>query len=116
MTRASLTIHALPEKRRTRAGIKVTLAAALALAVASNAWAQVGQPGRLLASNCFQCHGTNGKGPGFERLAGDSASSIYKELKAYQSKNKSNDIMAVHASGYTDAQLQALANWLSTQR
>jgi len=116
MTRTRMTIHALPEKRRAMAGIKVTLAAALALAAAGNAWAQVGQPGRLLASNCFQCHGTNGKGPGFDKLAGKSASSIYKELKDYQTKNKSNDIMAVHASGYTDAQLQALANWLSTQR
>ncbi len=27
-------------------------------------------PGRLLASNCFQCHGTDGRGDGtFERLA-----------------------------------------------
>ena len=24
--------------------------------------------GRLLASNCFQCHGTNGKGPGFATI------------------------------------------------
>jgi cytochrome c553 len=109
---ASLTIHVVPGKT----SIKATLAAVLALAVAGGAWAQVGQPGRLLASNCFQCHGTNGKGPGFERLAGDSASSIYNKLKSYQTKNASNDIMARHAMGYTDAQLQALANWLSTQR
>ena len=36
--------------------------------------------GRLLASNCFQCHGTSGKGPGFERLAGLPAAEILAEL------------------------------------
>ncbi|MFD2451435.1 c-type cytochrome [Ideonella paludis] len=35
--------------------------------------------GRLLASNCFQCHGTNGAGPGFDRLAGKSANEILKK-------------------------------------
>ena len=38
--------------------------------------------GRLLASNCFACHGTNGRpAGGFDRLAGESASEIYDELK-----------------------------------
>ena len=73
-------------------------------------------PGRLLASNCFQCHGTNGRGPGFERLAGQSASELYEELKEFQAGKEGNSIMAKHAWGYTDAQLQALASWLSTQK
>ena len=72
--------------------------------------------GRLLASNCFQCHGTNGKGPGFDRLAGKSASRLYSALKEFQAGQEGNGIMAKHALGYTDAQLQALAQWLSTQR
>lgn len=87
-----------------------------ALAAAGTAQAQVGQAGRLLASNCFQCHGTNGKGPGFDTLAGKSASEIYKDLKEFQSGKEGNGIMAKHAMGYTDAQLQALAAWLATQR
>ena len=73
-------------------------------------------PGRLLASNCFQCHGTNGKGPGFETLAGKSASELYKEMKEFQSGKEGDNIMARHVMGYTDAQLQSLAQWLSTQR
>lgn len=98
-----------------------TLTAAVALAMnlaiaTTPAWAQVGQPGRLLASNCFQCHGTNGKGPGFDKLAGKSASSLYSDLKEFQAGQEGNGIMAKHALGYTDAQLQALAQWLSTQR
>lgn len=88
----------------------------LALASSRPAQAQTSPSGRLLASNCFQCHGTNGKGPGFERLSGESADEIYKELKEFQSGKEGNGIMAKHALGYTDAQLRALSDWLSRQR
>ena len=42
------------------------------LLLAAPAFAQTADNGRLLASNCFQCHGTNGKPSvgGFDRLAG----------------------------------------------
>ena len=73
-------------------------------------------PGRLLASNCFQCHGTNGKGPGFDRLAGKSASELYNELQSFKSGKEGTGLMAKHAMGYSDAQLMAIAKWLSTQR
>ena len=92
------------------------LLAALLLAGTATTQAQTVPNGRLLASNCFQCHGTNGNGPGFDRLAGKSASSIYNDLKEFQSGKEGNGIMAKHALGYTDAQLQALSQWLSTQR
>ncbi len=72
--------------------------------------------GRLLASNCFQCHGTNGKGPGFDQLAGKSVNEIYEELKEFQSGKEGPGIMTRHAQGYTDAQLRSLSAWLSTQR
>ena len=83
---------------------------------AAQAQTAVSPAGRLLASNCFQCHGTNGKGPGFEKLAGKSASELYKEMKEFQSGKEGDNIMARHVMGYSDAQLQALAQWLSTQR
>jgi cytochrome c553 len=88
------------------------------VAVSSIAWAQTPPAGRLLASNCFQCHGTNGKGPGFDRLAGESAAEIYEELIEMRAKatDAGKDIMTKHALGYTDAQLRQLAQWLSTQR
>jgi cytochrome c553 len=80
------------------------------------AQAEVGQPGRLLASNCFQCHGTNGKGPGFDSLAGKSANEIYKELKEFQSGKEGNGIMAKHTMVYTDAQMRQISTWFSTQK
>lgn len=72
-------------------------------------------PGRLLASNCFQCHGTNGAGPGFDNLAGKSARSIFEAMKELQASKEGEDIMSKHSRGYTDDQLNLLAEWLSLQ-
>ena len=72
--------------------------------------------GRLLASNCFQCHGTNGSG-GFEKLAGTSASEIYGDLKEFASGKEDPDgIMAAHTMGFSDDQLKSIANYFSSIR
>ena len=62
--------------------------------------------GRLLASNCFQCHGTGGNG-GFEKIRGDAS-----EVKEYLGKVANRDIMTAHAQGYTIAQLDAIIAYL----
>lgn len=90
--------------------------AALCCATPVQAQATTPPAGRLLASNCFQCHGTNGRGPGFDKLAGKSASELYKELKEFQAGKEGDGIMARHSMGFSDAQLLALSQWLSTQR
>jgi len=93
------------------------VAVAIALAsAATTSFAQAVPAGRLLASNCFQCHGTNGRGPGFDTLAGKSANELYGELKEFQSGKEGKGIMAKHSWGYTDAQIRLLADWLSKQR
>ena len=63
--------------------------------------------GRLLASNCFQCHGTGGSG-GFDKIRGSDAA----EIRAYLSRPANSSIMAAHAQGYTAAQLDALIAYL----
>lgn len=63
--------------------------------------------GRLLASNCFQCHGTMGTG-GFEKIRGSDAN----EVLEYLTKTANKDIMAAHAQGYTRAQLQSIVAYL----
>ena len=97
-------------------GVRFLFTGLALVASVASAQTTVGQPGRLLASNCFQCHGTNGKGPGFDSLAGKSSSEIYKELKELASGKEGSGIMAKHAMGYTDTQLLALSSWLATQR
>lgn len=63
--------------------------------------------GRLLASNCAQCHGTNGAA-GFEDIRGESAG----ELLEFQAKPAGSNIMAAHAQGYTPEQLNKIAAYL----
>ncbi len=67
----------------------------------------VNTTGRLLASNCFQCHGTGGVG-GFDNIRGSEAS----EVREYLSKPANSNIMAAHAQGYTRAQLDAIIAYL----
>ena len=72
--------------------------------------------GRLLASNCFQCHGTNGSG-GFDKLTGKTASELYGDLKEFASgKEDPAGIMAAHAMGFSDDQLKAIASYFSSIR
>lgn len=100
-----------PKKMRLRSLIGLSIALASFGAAAQTA----AEPpaGRLLASNCFQCHGYNGKSSiGFERLAGESAAEIYKELREMRSKG-SPDMMDMHARGYSDAQIRLIADYLS---
>lgn len=73
--------------------------------------------GRLLASNCFNCHGTDGHpNGGFDQLAGESASEIVKELKEMAAKTEEGGIMRIHAMGYTDEQLWQLGTYFASQR
>ena len=97
--------------------IVITLAALGAAQAGAQQAVAPPPPGRLLASNCFQCHGTDGRGDGtFERLAGKSANDIYGDLREMKAENKRGDIMTIHALGYTDAQVRAIAEYLSKQK
>lgn len=69
-------------------------------------------PGRLLAAQCAQCHGTDGRG-GFEAIAGKPASDLYNDLREMKQRPPET-IMDRQARGYTDAQLRAIAEYLAT--
>jgi len=70
-------------------------------------------PGRVLASNCFQCHGTNGYG--YEHLAGEDASGIISELNEMKAKDPRKNIMNAHARAYTAEEIKIIANYISNQ-
>ncbi len=70
--------------------------------------------GQLLASQCAQCHGTNGGGPGFDEIGGKSADDLYGDLLEMKYTTQIESIMDRQARGYTDAQLYDLSNYLST--
>ena len=71
-------------------------------------------PGQLLASQCFQCHGTDGRAVGgFESVAGKSAESMYKTLLE-MSRRRPENIMDLQARAFTPDQLRLIAEYLST--
>lgn len=84
----------------------LTGAALLVAAVPASA-----ESGRLLASQCAQCHGTNGAGPGFEQIAGKDLFNDLMDMKYRPIEG----IMDRQARGYTDEQLQLIADYLSNQ-
>ncbi len=65
---------------------------------------------RLLASQCAQCHGTNGTG--METLAGESYGELIDELNEMKQKTDL-DIMHLQARGYSDAQIDLIADYFS---
>lgn len=82
--------------------------------------------GRLLASNCTQCHATNAlpKASGYDSLVGKSYYDIYGELKDLAQKfnttthtctesDPKDCLMAVYAKPYTDQEMQDIAWYLS---
>ncbi|MEY2681384.1 MAG: hypothetical protein RL661_1615 [Pseudomonadota bacterium] len=71
--------------------------------------------GRLLASQCFQCHNAKGGSTGFDRITGESVNEIVGEMKEMQAKAASEpEIMHSQALIYTDAEITALAKYLSS--
>jgi sulfide dehydrogenase cytochrome subunit len=82
---------------------------------AGPAMAQSADEGRLLASGCFQCHGTNGVKGGFDALAGDNKQDLLNKLNDMRTKPARSNIMNPHARGYTTHQLSLIADYFSRQ-
>ncbi len=76
----------------------------------------VADDARLLASGCFQCHGTSGKSGAFDALAGDAKLDMLNKLNDMRKKAASGSIMYPHARGYTPQQLDMIADYFSKQR
>lgn len=94
---------------------KPYLPIALALGLAATSALAAPPAGQLLASQCAQCHGTNGNGPGFDKLSGSSAREISNEMLEMKARSIPEGIMGRQAHGYTDAQIQLIADYLSGQ-
>lgn len=71
-------------------------------------------PGRTLAANCFQCHGTDGYA-GELKIAGQSASGMVLKLNSFKTRDPKTDIMYFHAQAYTDTEINLIADYFSLQ-
>ena len=77
---------------------------------------QLTYAGRLLAANCFNCHGTDGHAQaGMTSLAGRNADELYTLLIEFKRDVRPATVMHQHAKGYTDEELQRLAQWFAAQ-
>ena len=87
--------------------------------VSNSANATVGNinaPGgaRVLAAQCFQCHGTDGRSSsGIEGLAGESASELVEDMLEMKYSTNTDDIMHRQAMGYSEAQIRAIATYIA---
>lgn len=93
---------------------RVPCALPVAMMLAAGPAVAAPPPGQLLASQCFQCHGTNGRAvAGFESITGRSAKDMYKLLLEL-SRRPPETIMDLQARAYTPAQLKLLSEYLAT--
>lgn len=93
------------------------LAQALALAAAPAAAADAIPAGARLAATCTGCHGTNGAtaGDALPRLAGLPKDALLTSLKAFKSGERPATVMTQLTKGYTDEQLDRIAEFFSLQ-
>lgn len=72
---------------------------------------------RSWAASCAACHGTDGKSDGaMPSIAGRSKADLLTLLRDFKyDKRPGATVMHQHAKGYTDAQLELLADHFSSQ-
>ena len=73
---------------------------------------------RSLAATCASCHGTDGRSATREvpALAGQPKEYLVSQMKAFQEGKRPATVMHQIAKGYTDAQIDLLAGYLSAQK
>lgn len=70
-----------------------------------------------LAANCTSCHGPGGvSSGGIPTIAARPKQALLDSLQGFQSGKLSATVMHQHAKGYTDIELEALADYFSRQK
>ena len=99
--------------RAASVGVLAALAG-LAQAQPSDADARAG---RYLAANCATCHGTSGTAQGaMPSLAGQQKSYIVEQMRAFRDGKRPATIMHQLSKGYTDQQIELIADHFSRQK
>ena len=71
---------------------------------------------RDLAATCAACHGTEGRSQrGMPALAGQDSHSLLNQLQQFKAGSKPASVMHQIAKGYSDDQLDLMADFFSQQ-
>ena len=96
---------------------ELALAAAVAASTASVAQAQEDFQARSWAASCAGCHGTEGRSQGaIPPLAGRPKDEILRAMLDFKADRRSASVMHQHAKGYSDNQLERMAEYFSKQK
>lgn len=92
--------------------------AALSLALAPVAGAaEKLTPGSLLAASCAACHNTEGRSvAGTPVLAGLTRQQFVGALQEFKAGTRKATVMHRHAKGYTEQEIELLADYFSAQK
>lgn len=78
---------------------------------------QADDQGRAIGVTCFGCHGTDGVSVGAApSIKGLPASHTANALKEFKSGKRYGTIMPRVAKGYSDAQIDAVANYFANMK
>lgn len=96
-------------------GAVIGLALLAAASLAAPAHAQDAAAGKAKAAACAMCHGPQGiaVAPDTPNLAGQPASYLSEQLKAYRGGTRKHEIMSLMAKPLSDADIANLAAWFS---
>ena len=68
-----------------------------------------------MGNNCFTCHGPDGRSPGsIPSLNGQSADAIVKTMQDFKAGLRPSTVMGRHGKGYSDAEIAAIAKYISS--
>ena len=68
-----------------------------------------------MGNNCLTCHGPDGRSPGsIPSIHGTSAEAIVKSMQDFKSGARPSTVMGRQAKGYSDAEIAAIAKYLSS--
>ncbi len=99
---------------------KFACAALVALpwaAALAQSGAEAATPARVLAANCANCHGTTGNAKGgMPSLAGQPKAYLIEQMKAFRDGKRTATIMPQLAKGYSDQQIELVAEFFSQQK
>lgn len=72
----------------------------------------------MLVNNCFGCHGPNGSslGPATPSIAGIPKPSFIQIMQQIKTNQRPTTIMGRIARGYTDKEIEMMADFFSKQR